>query len=202
MGELSNKMKKNILFLGDNDNKLIQFIKSSDCNVIQTQNKININFLLDNNIDFVVSYGYRYIIDDKVVKFFDKKIINLHISYLPYNRGASPNIWSIVEDTKKGVSIHYVDETLDTGEILIQKQLHFDDNISLKDSYKILKKEIEKLFKLNWNKLVNSKILSQKQSTSGSFHTVNQTNILLKKLNIDGWDITLKDLKKRWSKIK
>ena len=175
-------MKKNILFLGDSDNKLIQFIKSSDCNVIQTQNKININFLLDNNIDFVVSYGYRYIIDDKVVKFFDKKIINLHISYLPYNRGASPNIWSIVEDTKKGVSIHYVDETLDTGEILIQKQLHFDDNISLKDSYKILKKEIEKLFKLNWNKLVNNKILSQKQSTSGSFHTVNQTNILLEKL--------------------
>jgi len=195
-------MKKNILFLGDNDNKLIQFIKSSDCNVIQTQNKININFLLDNDIDFVVSYGYRYIIDDKVVKFFDKKIINLHISYLPYNRGASPNIWSIVEDTKKGVSIHYVDETLDTGEILIQKELHFDDNISLKDSYKILKKEIEKLFKLNWNKLVNNKILSQKQSTSGSFHTVNQTNILLEKLNIDGWDITLKDLKKRWSKIK
>ena len=195
-------MKKNILFLGDNDNKLTQFIKSSDCNVIQTQNKININFLLDNDIDFVVSYGYRYIIDDKVVKFFDKKIINLHISYLPYNRGASPNIWSIVEDTKKGVSIHYVDETLDTGEILIQKELHFDDNISLKDSYKILKKEIEKLFKLNWNKLVNNKILSQKQSTSGSFHTVNQTNILLEKLNIDGWDITLKDLKKRRSKIK
>jgi len=195
-------MKKNILFLGDNDNKLIQFIKSSDCNVIQTQNKININFLLDNDIDFVVSYGYRYIIDDKVVKFFNKKIINLHISYLPYNRGASPNIWSIVEDTKKGVSIHYVDETLDTGEILIQRELHFDDNTSLKDSYKILKKEIEKLFKLNWNKLVNNKISSQKQSTSGSFHTVNQTNVLLEKLNIDGWDITLKDLKKRWSKIK
>ena len=195
-------MKKNILFLGDSDNELIQFIKSSDCNVIQTQNKININFLLDNDIDFVVSYGYRYIIDDKVVKFFNKKIINLHISYLPYNRGASPNIWSIVEDTKKGVSIHYVDETLDTGEILIQRELHFDDNTSLKDSYKILKKEIEKLFKLNWNKLVNNKISSQKQSTSGSFHTVNQTNVLLEKLNIDGWDITLKDLKKRWSKIK
>ena len=65
----------------------------------------------------------------------DKKIINLHISYLPWNKGASPNLWSVVEETKKGVSIHYVDSTLDTGEIIVQKELDFGDDVSLKESY-------------------------------------------------------------------
>ena len=97
---------KKVLFLGDKNSNLIDFLENSNCDVLQTQNRINVNFLLDNDVDFVVSYGYRYIIDESVVEFFDNKIINLHISYLPWNKGASPNLWSVVDETKKGVSIH------------------------------------------------------------------------------------------------
>eukprot|EP00392_Amoebophrya_sp_AT5.2_P019205 g19951.t1 len=62
--------------------------------------------------DYCVSYGYRHIIRTPVIEgMFDRKrIINLHISYLPYNRGADPNLWSILERTPPGVTIHHIDE--------------------------------------------------------------------------------------------
>ena len=62
----------------------------------------------------------------KLLKNSKNNIINLHISYLPYNRGAHPNFWSFVENTPSGVSIHQVDSGIDTGKIVIQKQINFN----------------------------------------------------------------------------
>ena len=42
-----------------------------------------------------------------------RPIVNLHISYLPFNRGSHPNYWSFVENTPKGVSIHEIDEQIE-----------------------------------------------------------------------------------------
>ena len=50
-----------------------------------------------------------------------KTLINLHISYLPYNRGSYPNYWSFKENTPNGVSIHHIDDGIDTGPVLVQK---------------------------------------------------------------------------------
>ena len=55
-----------------------------------------------------------------------KKIINLHISYLPYNKGAHPNFWSFADNTPSGVTIHEVNENLDSGNIIFQKKIEFD----------------------------------------------------------------------------
>ena len=46
--------------------------------------------------------------------------MNLHISYLPFNRGPSEFL-VIFDDTEKGVSIHLVDGGIDTGPILFKK---------------------------------------------------------------------------------
>ncbi|MBQ3033656.1 MAG: hypothetical protein IJD28_04690 [Deferribacterales bacterium] len=56
--------------------------------------------------DFIISFGYHYMVHKDIVKKFENKIINMHISYLPWNRGADPNLWSILENTPKGVTIH------------------------------------------------------------------------------------------------
>ena len=52
------------------------------------------------------------------------RAINLHISYLPWNRGADPNLWSAV-GMPKGVTIHYINDGFDTGDILFQKAILF-----------------------------------------------------------------------------
>jgi methionyl-tRNA formyltransferase len=49
--------------------------------------------------------------------------INLHPSLLPFNRGKHPNFWSLVEETPAGASIHFVDESIDGGDIISQAQI-------------------------------------------------------------------------------
>lgn len=75
-----------------------------------------------------ISYNYVHIIPAEVIKFMPHRIINMHISLLPWNRGCTPNIWSFWEDTPKGVTIHEMDVGLDTGPINYQKELSFDEN--------------------------------------------------------------------------
>lgn len=62
----------------------------------------------------------------KIVKKVNKlgiNVINTHPSYLPYNRGKYPYYWAIVDGTPFGVTIHYVDEGIDTGNILWRKKI-------------------------------------------------------------------------------
>ena len=88
--------------------------------VIWTKEK----FTLENvsKYDWIISYGYRHLISEEIIKYLKNPIINLHISYLPFNRGAHPNYWSFKEKTIKGVTIHFIDSGIDTGPILIQKK--------------------------------------------------------------------------------
>ena len=46
--------------------------------------------------------------------------INLHPSLLPHNRGKHYNFWSIVDDVPFGVTLHFVDQGIDSGDILFQ----------------------------------------------------------------------------------
>jgi len=42
---------------------------------------------------------------------------------LPYNKGSHPNFWSFIENSPKGVSIHEIDEGIDTGKLIASKKL-------------------------------------------------------------------------------
>lgn len=63
--------------------------------------------------DFIITYSYKYIIKGGVIDLMKGKIINLHISLLPWNKGADPK-WSFLEDTPKGVTIHLIDRDVNT----------------------------------------------------------------------------------------
>ncbi|MDR1912465.1 MAG: hypothetical protein LBQ52_09005 [Helicobacteraceae bacterium] len=98
-------------------------------------------------------------------------VINLHIGYLPYNRGASPNIWSFIENTPCGVTIHEIDQGIDTGDILLQEKIVFDKKLeTLASAYKKSSDLIQELFRKNWQALKNQTISPIKQPNGGSYH--------------------------------
>ncbi|CAH1223787.1 formyltransferase family protein [Paenibacillus sp. JJ-223] len=144
--------------------------------------------------DFVVSFGYRYIIPMDVINLLNKRIINLHISYLPWNKGADPNFWSIVEGTKKGVTIHYIDEGLDTGDIIAQKEVALEPSDTLRTSYTKLVYEIERLFLEKWEDIRINRISVKPQNKSeGSFHYKKDIKLYEDYL-IKGWDTPIQQL--------
>ena len=104
-----------ILALTNDDNPILDIILKSGCHVEAITKKIEPKDISDNGIDFIVSYRYRHIISPEVINEIGGKVINLHISLLPWNRGADPNFWSWLEDTPKGVTIHYVDKGINIG---------------------------------------------------------------------------------------
>ena len=140
---------KRILFLGPEDSFLVHWLQEYGESVETTMNKVE--DLPKGKYTFLISYGYRYILPKKVLDLFPSSAINLHISYLPWNRGADPNLWSWIDSTPKGVTIHYLDEGIDTGDIIAQKLVHMNrGRETLRTSYELLKVEIEKLFRNNW----------------------------------------------------
>jgi methionyl-tRNA formyltransferase len=124
-------------------------------------------------------------------------IINLHISFLPWNKGAHPNIWSFLEDTPKGVTIHTIDKGIDTGKILLQKRVPIDENYhTFKTSYELLHSEIQNLFKKNWNALKEMKIKTKPQQGQGSIHYEKDFDKIKDLLGDKGWDYNIKEFKK------
>ena len=106
--------------------------------------------------DLAVSFNYRHIVKEDVINLMGDRIINMHISLLPWNKGASPNIWSFIEDTPKGVTIHRLEKGLDTGKIIVQKELTFDEKTeTLSSTYNKLNEAIMDLLIDNW-KMISS----------------------------------------------
>ena len=163
------KIKMLILFLGydNSETKLIDELIKKDCNVFLSKDKVS-DF---NKYDLVISFGYRHIIKREVIKKSIIPIINLHISYLPWNRGAHPNFWSFFDSTPTGVSIHLIDEGIDTGPIIVQKKVKLDPaNMNFKESHSILKDEIEKLFLTNIDQIISKNFTIKTQKGEGSYH--------------------------------
>lgn len=63
---------------------------------------------------------FPYIFPKKIIHIFSLGIVNLHNSYLPYNRGRHSTFWAIVEDSPFGASLHWVEEGIDSGSIIDQ----------------------------------------------------------------------------------
>jgi methionyl-tRNA formyltransferase len=159
----------NILFLTSTQTsrKISTFMKNSGHHVTE-ETKI-VETL--SNYDLVVSFGYKYIISNYVLSSAKRPPLNLHISFLPFNRGFHPNFWAHFEGTPSGISIHLIDSGIDTGEILYRKRIDFDTNqLTFRQTWIYLNSQIEKLFVDNFNSIVKNKITPIKQEGQGTFH--------------------------------
>lgn len=100
-----------------------------------------------------VSVYFGYVLRPEVLSLPPMGCVNLHPALLPYNRGAHPNIWSIVEGTPAGVTLHRVDAGVDTGEILAQREVAVRPADTGQTLYYRLETEAVKLFQQNWGAL-------------------------------------------------
>lgn len=161
-----------VLFLTNNENtKELSDWLSGQCGVVIMQDKLTVAELKSVNPDLIVSFNYRYIIKQDVIDCMDGRILNLHMSYLPWNRGSSPNFWSHMDGTPAGVTIHLISAGLDKGDILFQKKVDFDVNKeTFVSTYDCLMREMIQLFKDNWQTIKAGTYQPYSQKEEGSYH--------------------------------
>ena len=161
-----------VLFLTNNENtKELSDWLSLHCELVLVQEKMDLEMIKTIAPDLVVSFNYRYIIRQDVIDYMCDRILNLHMSYLPWNRGSSPNFWSHVDGSPKGVTIHLINAGLDKGDILFQKELEFNPaEETFSSTYEKLMKEMVVLFKENWEVIKAGTYERISQTETGSYH--------------------------------
>lgn len=124
------------------------------------------------NADIALSVYFGYILKPEFLHLFSNGVINLHPSFLPYNRGAYPNVWSIIDGTPAGVTLHYIDEQIDTGDIIAQERVP----VSLADTGETLYYKLEasalRLFRSTWSQIKAGQAARSPQPPNGTTHRI------------------------------
>ncbi len=103
--------------------------------------------------DLGISAFFGAILRPLFLEMFPQGVVNIHPALLPYNRGANPNVWSIVEGTPAGVTLHYIDAGLDTGDIISQRQVFVASTETGGSLYQKLELASLELFQETWPRL-------------------------------------------------
>jgi len=78
--------------------------------------------------DSIIVVAYGQILSRKILQIPSKGCINVHASLLPSYRGAAPIHWAVMRgETRTGVTTMLMDEGLDTGDMLLQREVHISD---------------------------------------------------------------------------
>lgn len=185
---------KRVLFLGygREQTSLIDVLSEAGCQVDHSGDPIQ---MVDH--DLIISFGYRHIIRKSTLARINCPIINLHISYLPYNKGAHPGFWCFFDGTPPGVTIHLIDDGLDTGPILYQRKVSFDAaEATFADAHKRLIAEIENLFISHLDELLAGEWTAVPQLGEGTKHYVKDLP-----QDFSGWNSQIKSEIARLRKI-
>src|SRR5690606_24425152 len=112
-----------------NESAVKQYATSQNLTVLQPTNLKNDAFLetlksLNANLQIVVAFR---MLPEAVWRMPEYGTFNLHASLLPNYRGAAPINWAIINgETKTGVSTFFIDDKIDTGDMILQEEIIID----------------------------------------------------------------------------
>lgn len=90
----------------------------NDCQILKTL-----------NIDLIVTCAYGQILSKEVLDIPKLGCINVHASILPNYRGSAPIQWALFNNEKKtGITIYYMDEGMDSGDIIKINEIPIEEN--------------------------------------------------------------------------
>lgn len=96
--------------------------------------------------------------------------INTHPSLLPHNRGKHYNFWSIVEEAPFGVTLHWVDDGVDTGDIVAQQRIEYNWCDNGGTLYARAQAAVAALFRESYPRLREGWLPRIPQAGKSSFH--------------------------------
>lgn len=97
--------------------------------------------------------------------------LNLHPSLLPAYRGPAPLFWSFQRgETETGVTVHFMDEGLDSGDIALQAPVPFPDGISGAEADQLCSEVGAELLLTALRQLAQGRLAQRPQPAGGSYH--------------------------------
>lgn len=121
------------------------------------------------NADLIICHSYSMIIRPDILNSVGYNAINVHSSLLPKNRGPNPIQWAIIHgEEKTGVTLHYISNELDEGDIISQEETLIKQTDTWVSVQTRLTKISENLLRNNIEKILNKKNKREKQDESSA----------------------------------
>jgi len=125
-------------------------VKSRCFNINELKEGVILKELKLLNPDLIILAGFLLKIPSSIINYFTNKIINIHPALLPNYGGKGMygiNVHEAVKknnEKKSGITIHYVDDSYDTGKIIFQKEVEIFESDSVEEiSKKVHNLELE-----------------------------------------------------------
>ena len=126
------------------------------------------------NLDYIISIHFPYIVPKDILSIPKIGVLNLHPAYLPYNRGWHTPSWAILENTPIGATLHFMDEGIDTGDIIYQREIEILPNDTADTLYRRLKQLEFNVFREAWPLIVEGSYSRHRQNSGvGTSHQRN-----------------------------
>jgi methionyl-tRNA formyltransferase len=144
----------------------------------------SIEILKSLNVDYFIGIHFPYLIPKEVLIIPKIGFVNLHPSFLPYNKGWNTPSWAILDKTPYGATLHFMDQTLDDGDIIHQKRIDVLPDETANSLYKKTLKLEEEVFFEAFDELISLKPSRQKQISKGTAYkkrdlkSIQEINIL------------------------
>lgn len=126
--------------------------------------------------EWLISVSFGYVLSPEVLDIARHGAVNLHPALLPHNRGAYPNVWSIVDGTPAGVTLHFMDSDIDTGDIIAQREVAVLPTDTGEILYRRLEDASIELFREAWPSLEANQVRRMPQPRNGSAHRVSDVD--------------------------
>ena len=118
--------------------------------------KIAIKELRSRKIDLICLAGFMKVLTKNFIRNFNGKIVNIHPSLLPKYKGLNTYKRAIEKGDKLfGCTVHYVNEKLDSGKIIIKKRVHITNTETVEKLKKKLQVEEYKAYAIAIRKIYN-----------------------------------------------
>lgn len=152
-------------------NSIYNTVKKSEIPVRVFDSEDSIVEKLNEGVDLGVMAWWPKILKKPLLNYPRLGFVNTHPSLLPYNRGKHYNFWALVEQVPFGVTLHCVDQGIDTGNIIAQSKLSYDWCDTGQTLYKKAQNAMVELFRKTYPLMRTGQFESTPQSkTIGSFH--------------------------------
>lgn len=164
-----------VLFLGRTDSPVLAHLREvagDELLSLEASERLTPEMVARWSPRWVVSHGYRIILRRDVLGLLPDRVINLHISLLPWNRGADPVLWSVLENTPTGVTIHFMDEGVDTGDVIAQRPVEIYEDDTFAALYTRCTRALADLFREQWSDIDRGRADRRRQAGNGTSHTV------------------------------
>lgn len=128
------------------------------------------------NLDLIVCVNFDQILKKDIINLPTIGCINTHASLLPKYRGRAPLNWAMINGEKySGVTVHFIDEGIDTGDIILQEKIKIDEDDYICDLLNKVKNTYPKIVLNAIHSLENNNINLIKPDLSKGFY-VNKRN--------------------------